>query len=129
MFKIYQILSIDSLKHKVKLYFWDELQNPTRLLVINSKTNSNLNLPIILKEFKPFWKNLINSLKFYLHMLYLSMNLHGLTYIQILEVSLQVGIVTWFISYPIRAGHLSILLPLSQAHHCTKLSKECSKLN
>jgi hypothetical protein len=28
-----------------------------------------------------------------------------------------------------RAGHLSILLPLSQVHYCTKLSKECSKQN
>jgi hypothetical protein len=27
---------------------------------------------------------------------------------------------------PKRAGHLSILLPLSQLQHCTKLSKECS---
>jgi hypothetical protein len=34
-----------------------------------------------------------------------------------------------FISYPIRAGHLSILLSLSQAHHYTKLGKECSKLD
>jgi hypothetical protein len=30
---------------------------------------------------------------------------------------------------PKRAGHVSILLPLSQFHHCTKLGKKCSKLN
>jgi hypothetical protein len=30
---------------------------------------------------------------------------------------------------PKRAGHLSILLPLSQVHHCTKLGEEHSKLN
>jgi hypothetical protein len=34
-----------------------------------------------------------------------------------------------FISYPIRAGQLSILLPLSQSHHCTKLGKEYCKLD
>jgi hypothetical protein len=28
---------------------------------------------------------------------------------------------------PKRAGHLSILLPLAQVHHCTKLGKEFSK--
>jgi hypothetical protein len=30
---------------------------------------------------------------------------------------------------PERLGHLRILLPLSQVHHCSKLGKECSKLN
>jgi hypothetical protein len=34
-----------------------------------------------------------------------------------------------FISYPIRAGHLSILLSLSQAPHCTKLGKDYSKFD
>jgi hypothetical protein len=46
-----------------------------------------------------------------------------------LEVPLQVGIGTLFISYPIRAGHLSILLLPSQAHDYSKLGKECSKLD
>jgi hypothetical protein len=30
---------------------------------------------------------------------------------------------------PKRAGHLSILLPLSHVHHCIKLGKEYSKLD
>jgi hypothetical protein len=72
--KILQILQVNSLKYKEKLYFLDQLQNPTGLQVINVETNSNLNLTWILKGFKPFWKNLINSLKFHLHMLYLNMN-------------------------------------------------------
>jgi hypothetical protein len=38
-------LYIDSLKHKEKLYFLDQLQNPTVLQVTNFRTNSNLNLP------------------------------------------------------------------------------------
>jgi hypothetical protein len=33
------------LKHKEALYFLDQLQNPTRLHVINSGINLNLNLP------------------------------------------------------------------------------------
>jgi hypothetical protein len=45
---------------------------------------------LILEGFKPFWKNPINSLKFHLHMIYLNINLHWLTCIQILEVPLQV---------------------------------------
>jgi hypothetical protein len=57
-------------------------------------------------------------------MLYLNMKLHLLTCIEILDVPVHVGIGTWFISYPIRVGHLCILLPLSQAHHYTKLGKE-----
>jgi hypothetical protein len=70
---IYQILPVNSLEHKEQLYFLDQLQNPTELQVINSGTNSNLNFPRFLKE---FWTNLINSLKFHLHMLFLNLNLH-----------------------------------------------------
>jgi hypothetical protein len=110
MTKISQILQVDSFKHKEKLYFLDQLQNPTGLQVINSGTNSNLNF----KRYKTFYKNLINYLKFHLDMIYLNMNLDLLTCIRISVVSLQVGTGTSFISYPIRAGHLSILFPLSQ---------------
>jgi hypothetical protein len=91
MSKILQLLQFDILKHTEKLYFLYQFQNPTWLQVINSRPNSNLNLPWILKEFKPFWKSLINSLKFHLHLLQLNMNLHGLTCIQILEVPLWVA--------------------------------------
>jgi hypothetical protein len=49
MSKICPILSVDSLEHKEKLYFLDQHQNPNGLHVINSRTNSNLNLPRILK--------------------------------------------------------------------------------
>jgi hypothetical protein len=35
---------VDSLKHMEQLYCLDELHNPTRLNVINCRTNSNLNL-------------------------------------------------------------------------------------
>jgi hypothetical protein len=52
--KILQIMPVDSLKYKEQLYFLDQLKNPSGLHVINSGTNSNLNLPKILKKFKPF---------------------------------------------------------------------------
>jgi hypothetical protein len=45
MSKIRQILQVDSLKHMEKFYFLEPLQNPTRLNIINLRTNSNLNLP------------------------------------------------------------------------------------
>jgi hypothetical protein len=61
-------------------------------------------------------------------MIYLNINLKWPTCTQILEVPLQVGNVL-SLFHSIRASHLSILLPLSQAHHCTKLGKECSKLD
>jgi hypothetical protein len=48
----------------------------------------------ILKGYKTFCKNLINSLKFHLHMVYLNMNLDWHACIQILDVPLQVGIDT-----------------------------------
>jgi hypothetical protein len=28
-----------------------------------------------------------------------------------------------------RVGNLRVLLPLSQVHHCSKMDKECSKLD
>jgi hypothetical protein len=69
MSKILQILQIDSLRDKKELYFLDQLQNPIVLRGINYGTHSNSNIPWILKGSKPFWKNMINSLKFHLHMI------------------------------------------------------------
>jgi hypothetical protein len=94
MSKFLEILQVDFLKHREWLFFLDKLQNPKGLQVINSGINSNLNLPWILKEFKPFYKNLINSLKFHPHIIYMNMDLHWLTCIQKLEVPLQVGEMT-----------------------------------
>jgi hypothetical protein len=45
MYKIRQILLVDSMKHKEQLYFLAQLQIPLGFQVINSGTNSNLNLP------------------------------------------------------------------------------------
>jgi hypothetical protein len=45
MSKIHQILQVNSLKHKEKLYILDKLQNTRGLHVTNSRTNSNLNPP------------------------------------------------------------------------------------
>jgi hypothetical protein len=87
---IRQTLDRDSMKDREQLSFLSQLQIPSGLQVKNSGTNSILNLPQILKGFKAFWKNLINSSKFHLHVIYLNIILHGLTCIQLLEVSLQV---------------------------------------
>jgi hypothetical protein len=83
--------AVDNLRHKEQLYFLEWLQIPSGLQVTNSRTNSNLNLPWLLKGCKPFWKNLINSIKFHHHIIYLNMNLDWLTCIQILDVPLHMG--------------------------------------
>jgi hypothetical protein len=83
MSKILEILQGDSLKHMEQLYLLAQLQTCSTCQVTNSITNSNLNLPWILKGFKPFMKNLLNSLKFHLQMLYLNINLHWLTCIKL----------------------------------------------
>jgi hypothetical protein len=80
MSKLHQFLQIDRLKHKEKLSFLAQLQIPLGFQVTISGTNSNLNLPLILKGLKPFWKNLINSLKFHPHMVFTKVNLVGYTY-------------------------------------------------
>jgi hypothetical protein len=76
MSKIHHIFQEESLKHKEQLSFLAPLQIPSVLQVINSGINSILNIPQILKGFKPFRKNLINSLKFYFLMIYLNIILH-----------------------------------------------------
>jgi hypothetical protein len=78
------------MKNREHLYFLSQLQILSGFQVTKYGTNSNLNLPWILKESKPFSKNLINSLKFHPHMIYLNMNLYLLTFIQILDVPIQV---------------------------------------
>jgi hypothetical protein len=56
-----------------------ELQIPNTSPVINFRTDSNLNLPWILKGFKPCGKNLINSLKIYLDFIFTKVSLLGNT--------------------------------------------------
>jgi hypothetical protein len=67
MFKIHQNLHRDSLKYKEQFSFLSQLRISPEFKVINSRTNSKLNLPWIFKGPKPFWKNLINSLKFHVY--------------------------------------------------------------
>jgi hypothetical protein len=54
MSKFHKILQVEILEHKEKLHFLYQVQNPKGLQVINFRINSNLNLPRILKESKPF---------------------------------------------------------------------------
>jgi hypothetical protein len=66
----------DQKDNEEQLSLLGPLLNPSALHAINSGTNSKLNIPRILKGFKPFWKNLINFSKFYIHMIYLNIILH-----------------------------------------------------
>jgi hypothetical protein len=79
----------DRWDNKEQLFFLPPLPNPSGFWIRKSRNNSNLNLAWILKGFKPFWKNLINPLKFYVPKIYLNIILYWLTSIQILEVSLR----------------------------------------
>jgi hypothetical protein len=65
------------------------------LWILNYKiqNKSNLSFVSILKGFKHFGNN---SPKFYLLMIFMNMNLDGLTCIKKFEVPLQVTIMTWF---------------------------------
>jgi hypothetical protein len=63
MYKIYQTLHRDSLEHEEQLSFLSQLQIPSEFKVINSGTNSKLNIPQILKGSKPFWKKSDKFLK------------------------------------------------------------------
>jgi hypothetical protein len=72
-----------------------QVQISTGFLDINFGTNSNLNLPLILKGFKPCAKILINSLKFYLDLIFTNVNLVGLTSMQANEVPTHVKM-AWF---------------------------------
>jgi hypothetical protein len=65
----------DIFEDKKQLSFSAQFQSPSGFGIINSRTNSNLNLPYILKGFKPFGKNLINLLKFYLEVIFMKVNL------------------------------------------------------
>jgi hypothetical protein len=67
LYNVHQNLNRDSLKHNEQLSFLSPLRVPSEFNVINSRTNSKLNLPLIFKGFEPFWKNLINSLKFHIY--------------------------------------------------------------
>jgi hypothetical protein len=44
------------LEHEEQLSFLSQLEIPSKFKVINSGTNSKLNIPRILKGSKPFWK-------------------------------------------------------------------------
>jgi hypothetical protein len=56
-----------------------QLQIPTGSYVIYFGIDSNLNLPSILKGFKPCGKNLVNSIKIYLYLVVTNVNLVGHT--------------------------------------------------
>jgi hypothetical protein len=72
MFKIHQNLHRDSLKYREQLSLLSQLRISPEFKVINSITNSKSNFPYIFKGLKPFWKNLINSLKFHVYWIYLN---------------------------------------------------------
>jgi hypothetical protein len=86
-----QTLQGDRFEHEEQLSDLAQQQNPSGFSIINSGINSNLNVPWILKGFKPFGKKLVNSLKFYLEVIFMNVNLVGHTFMQELKVSIQVS--------------------------------------
>jgi hypothetical protein len=77
-------------EHSEQLSQLAQLQILNGSHVIISETNSNLNLPWILKGFKPSGKNLVNSLKFYLGLIFTTVNLAVHTCMQEMGVPIQV---------------------------------------
>jgi hypothetical protein len=94
-----------------------QLQISDEFHVINFGTNSNLNLPCILKGFKPFVTNLENSLKIYLEVIFLNMNLVGHTCMQENEVSTQV-----FLCLGLKIKEKSLNLKFKQTQHIFHLN-------
>jgi hypothetical protein len=78
--------------------FLAHLPKLSRFWVTKFKINSNLSRTWIIKEFKPFERNLINSLKFWLHINFRNMNLHCLPCIQEVIIPLQVVNTTCFLN-------------------------------
>jgi hypothetical protein len=78
-------------EHVEQLSPLSQLQIPTRIHVINFGTNSNLNLPPIFMGFKPCRKNLVNSLKFYIDLIFTKVNLVEHTCMQEIGVPIQVS--------------------------------------
>jgi hypothetical protein len=87
--KIHQTLQGDNLKHEEQISYLAQLQNPSIFWIIKYVNNSYLNLPWILKGFKTFGKNLINSLNLCLEIIFMNVNLDGQTCMQEFGVSIQ----------------------------------------
>jgi hypothetical protein len=68
-----------------------QLQILNRIHSINFGTNLNLNFLWILKGFKPFWKNMRNSLKFTIDLIFTKVNLFGCTCMQEFWVITQIS--------------------------------------
>jgi hypothetical protein len=86
-----QTLQGDRVELIEQLSLLSQLQFPNRIHVKYFGTDSNLNLPSILKEFKPYEKNLVNSLNFYPASIITKVNLVGYTCMQEMGVSKQVS--------------------------------------
>jgi hypothetical protein len=64
---------------------------PNRIHDINFGTDLNLNLLLILKGFKPYGENLVNSPKISLDLVFATVNLVGHTCMQNLVVPMQLS--------------------------------------
>jgi hypothetical protein len=101
----------------------DKLQIPSGLQVTNSGTNTNLNFSLNFKGVQTFLEKSDKFSKI--------PTLHDILKYEFIMTHFYSNIGSSFTSgrrdfvyfIPKRGSHLSILLPLSQVHHCTKLSK------
>jgi hypothetical protein len=90
-FKNVQTLHEATFEHCEQLYRLSQLQIPNGFHVTKFGTKSNLNLPWILSRCQTCGKNLVNSLKFYLDLIFIDVNLVGHTGMEEYEVSIQVS--------------------------------------
>jgi hypothetical protein len=77
-----QDFHVSRLEPGEQLYPLAELQITTRIHVIKFGTNSNLNFSMNFKEVYTLWEKSSNSLKIYLELIFIKVNLAGHTCMQ-----------------------------------------------
>jgi hypothetical protein len=89
--KIHQILWGGILNAKEQLSFCGEIQIPNGFWIKMSGSKQHLNLVWIFRGLKPLEKKLTNSSKFYLEMIFMNVNLFGLTCMKNFEDTIQLA--------------------------------------
>jgi hypothetical protein len=127
-----QILQVNSLKIGNNFTFWTNIRIPQDCM-LQILEQIQFSIFLNFEGVQTFLENLINSLKFHLYTLYLNMNLHWLTYIQILEVPLQVENVlslfhtqkSWPLKYIVSTITSTPLYQIGQGVFYTELEVLC----
>jgi hypothetical protein len=88
--KIYLTFWGGRINKKEQLFFWAQIQNPNEFWITNLGSNQDLNLVWIFRGIKPLDKNLNNSSKFSLDIIFMNVNLDDITCMQKFEDPTQV---------------------------------------